>query len=598
MSLYEPDSPAKIQDAVEDFHRARQKAALEKFLASLTGRPADLLSYDEVRTRLRAIESASRRLEMIPLNAIVGSVNRYTDFSRSFLPRHESDRDRWTRVRLGIDKMEGLPPIEVYQIGEAYFVLDGHHRVSVARELGLETIQAYVTQVRTRVPLAPGDRPDDVILKAEYADFLEKTRIDELRPGANLLVTAPGQYQKLLEHIAVHRYFMGIQLKREVSESEAVLDWYDQVYEPVARLIRQRNLLRDFPGRTEADLYLWIMEHRVELGGGFGWEVSPQIAAEDLTSRFSPTARRRVPRLLHRLQKWFLPAPLESGPPSGHWRREHLEQPAAPPHRIDHLFDDILVAVPGMPAADTQRWPVVDFAIQFARREEARLTGLHVTAKDQDSEEPALGAMREEFVRRCAAAGVAGRLLVDTGSAAGQISAHSHRTDLVIFRNRYPPPLKPLVRLRSGARLLIRQSGAPLLLLPGGASFASGAQINTALLAYGGGHNADEALFVAAYLAARWGVALTVLSAERPGRLGPQQLLTRARAYLEDKNIRAAYISADGDAARQLLLSAEERQADLILMGGYEAGPLQESFHPSTVDRVLASTRRPVLICH
>ena len=595
--IYDSEPAANIQGAVEDFHRARQKAAFERFLASLTGRSTDLLPYDEVRKKLRAIESASRRLDEIPLNAIVGSVNRYTDFSRTFLPLQASDRERWARVRLGVDRMEGLPPIEVYKVGEAYFVLDGHHRVSVARELGIESIQAYVTPVRTRVPLSPGDRPDDLILKSEYTDFLEKTRIDELRPGSNLFVTAPGQYVRLLEHISVHRYFMGLQLNREVSESEAVIEWYDQVYEPVARLIRQRNLLRDFPGRTETDLYLWIMEHRVELGGGIGWEVSPQMAVDDLISRYSPTLRRRLPRILNQLQKWVLPASLESGPPTGHWRREHMQEPAAVPHRMDHLFDDILVAVPGMPTAEALRWPAVDFAIQFAGREDARLTGLHLVAAEKDRDDPALTVMRDEFEQRCAAAGVAGRLLIDTGPAWEQLVAHSYWMDLVIFRNRYPPPLKPVVRLRSGARLLIRQSAAPVLSIPSSMNLAAAPRLENALLAYGGGHNADEALFVAVYLAARWGIQLTVFSAPRPGRPEPQQLLDRARTYLEEKGVQANYLSAGGDPARQLLLLAEERRADLILMGGYEAGPLQESLNPSTVDRVLASTRRPVLIC-
>ena len=597
MSIYETNSAGNIHSAVEDFHKAHQKAALERFLAGLTGNSVDLLPYDEVRKKLRAIETAARRLDDIPLNAIVGSVNRYTDFSRTFLPLQASDRERWARVRLGVENMEGLPPIEVYKVGEAYFVLDGHHRVSVARELGMESIQAYVTQVRARVPLSPGDQPDDLILKSEYTDFLEKTRIDELHPGSNLSVTAPGQYARLLEHIAVHRHFMGQRLNREIPESQAITNWYEQVYAPVARLIRQRNLLRDFPGRTETDLYLWIMEHRVALGGGLGWEVSPQLAADDLISRYSPTPRHRLPRILNQLQKWLLPPSLDSGPPVGRWRRELTEEMAVVPHRMDHLFDDILVAVPGMPASDTQRWPAVDFAIHFASREEARLTGLHLVAAEQDRDAPLLDSLRAEFSRRCDAARVTGRLLIDTGPVAEQISAHSHWMDLVIFRNRYPPPLKPVVRLRSGARLLIRRSGAPVLSIPAGVSQVSGARLESAILAYGGGPNADEALFVSAYLAARWGIQLAVFSAPRPGRPAPQQLLDHARAYLEEKGIQARYLSGEGDPARQLLLLAEEYNVDLILMGGYEAGPLQESLVPSTVDRVLASTRRPVLIC-
>src|SRR5690606_41196661 len=110
---------------------------------------------------------------------------------------------------------------------------DGNHRVSVARSMGATHIQAYVTEVRTRVPLTPDIKPDDLIIKAEYADFLEKTRLDELRPEANLQVTVPGKYEILLEHIAVHRYFMGIDFDREIPYKEAVAHWYDEVYMPL-----------------------------------------------------------------------------------------------------------------------------------------------------------------------------------------------------------------------------------------------------------------------------------------------------------------------------------------------------------------------------
>ncbi|RME07358.1 MAG: universal stress protein, partial [Anaerolineae bacterium] len=84
--------------AVEDFRRARRKAALQQILARLTGRPAELLSYDDVRRQLRALEGGQTTLQEIPLDAIVGSVGRYTDFTRDFLPRRDSDQQRWVDV--------------------------------------------------------------------------------------------------------------------------------------------------------------------------------------------------------------------------------------------------------------------------------------------------------------------------------------------------------------------------------------------------------------------------------------------------------------------------------------------------------------------
>src|SRR6266542_821112 len=168
--------------AIHDFRRARQQANLNNIIGHLIGRPSGLFSFDEVKGSI----SGGRRLEDVPLDAIVGSVGRYTDFNRQFLPRNDSDELRWTRVKTAIESPAGVPPIELYRIGDAYFVLDGNHRVSVLRRMGATHAQAYVTEVQTRVPLSPYDSPDDLILKAEYAEFLDRTKLDEQHPHADL----------------------------------------------------------------------------------------------------------------------------------------------------------------------------------------------------------------------------------------------------------------------------------------------------------------------------------------------------------------------------------------------------------------------------
>lgn len=569
--------------AVLDFQAARRKAALEGLLARLSGKPSDLLSYDQVRKQMPLLESSLRKLEEIPLHAIVGSVNRYTDFTRNFLPRNEADLSRWARVRAGVESLQGLPPIEVYKVGEAYFVLDGHHRVSVARELGAKTIQGYVSNVATRVPLSPGDRPDDIIIKAEYADFLSKTRIDELRPGANLMLTAPGQYPKLLDHISVHKYLLGTRYHREVPYEEAVTDWHDSVYLPIVELIRERNLLRDFPGRSETDLYIWIVEHSAALGGGLGWEVRPERAAEDLRARYSPLPEKRVPRLVRKLADLLVPSEFETGPQPGFWRSEH-----AAPHRGDHIFDDLLVTVPG----GNKGWPAVDMAIEVARREEARLTGLHVLQPGQSTSGTEIQALEETFSRRCEAAGVSGRLLIESGEIHEMICQRSPWVDLVVFRLAFPPPLRTLQRLRSGARMLIRRCSSPILAVPE-APF----HLEAPLLAYGPGRKADEALYMATYVAANWHLPLTVVTVNQDGSDKSSKLLDQARDYLQTHGVEATYVQENGDPARAVLLCAEKFNAGLLITGGYESGPLLESLFGSTLDHILRSTRRPVLIC-
>ena len=174
-----------FRKAAEDFRRARQQVGLQGLLARWRGKSLDLLSFDDVRRQLRSYGQESRGLQEIPLDAIVGSVGRYQDFTRTFLPLLDDNQGRWARVLMAQTSV-GLPPISVYQIGVAYFVLDGNHRVSVARQMGSDSIEAYVTEVKTLVPLSPDDEADDIILKAEYADFLARTRLDVNLPDVDL----------------------------------------------------------------------------------------------------------------------------------------------------------------------------------------------------------------------------------------------------------------------------------------------------------------------------------------------------------------------------------------------------------------------------
>ena len=117
----EQDSPQYLA-ALRDFRRARQRALLERILARLSRRSADLLDYDEVREKLHAGGATQRGLQEIPLDAIGGSVGRYTDFTRSFLPQRKSVARRWASVKSSLPDVRDFPPITVYQIGEVYFI--------------------------------------------------------------------------------------------------------------------------------------------------------------------------------------------------------------------------------------------------------------------------------------------------------------------------------------------------------------------------------------------------------------------------------------------------------------------------------------------
>jgi hypothetical protein len=150
-------------------------------------------------------------------------------------------------------------------VGEVYFVRDGNHRVSVARAHGSKTIEAYVIEYKTPVPIGPDDDLDDLLLKGEHADFLRETHLDRLRPDQNVVFTEPGRYRLVKEHIIIHKYLREIECGCEITYEAAAAGWYDNVYLPLVQLIRERDILKYFSGRTEADLYAWLILHRAAL---------------------------------------------------------------------------------------------------------------------------------------------------------------------------------------------------------------------------------------------------------------------------------------------------------------------------------------------
>lgn len=248
----------------QEFTSARQRAFIEEWLSYLTGRPSDLLSFEEVKEKLRLQDASYKGLQEIELDKIVGSTGRYRDFTRTFLPKSDQTASRWRRIKAVADE-QGFPPIEVYQVGEVYFVRDGNHRVSVARLNGAKTIEAYVIEYKTDVPIDKDDDLDDILLKDERARFFEETQLDKIRPEQNISFTEPGRYRLVQEHIAFHKYLREIECGCEISYEEAVGSWYDHVYMPIINLIRQRGVLKHFPNRIEADLYAWLLLHRAEL---------------------------------------------------------------------------------------------------------------------------------------------------------------------------------------------------------------------------------------------------------------------------------------------------------------------------------------------
>jgi hypothetical protein len=288
--------------AHNDFEKAHERVFLNDVAAFLQGRGNQLLSYDEVRAMLPITGQVERGLQQVPLNAIRGSVDRYRDFDSEFLPRNRATRERWERLDRMALAGKYVPPIQLYKVGDIYFVKDGNHRVSVARQQGATDIEAEVIECTTNVPVHSDADLRDLLRLAEYGRFLQQTNLDKLRPGAHIMFTSLGRYDELLEHISAHRWYLGIEYQRPVAWEEAVLSWYDRLYKPLTDLIMASGILRDFPGHTPADLYIWIMDHRYYLSLEQGHPVGNRTALLSYDAQYGSWPRR-VHRFLARLIK-------------------------------------------------------------------------------------------------------------------------------------------------------------------------------------------------------------------------------------------------------------------------------------------------------
>ncbi|MBC7092909.1 transcriptional regulator [Candidatus Bipolaricaulota bacterium] len=265
--------------------RSRWHRLIARVLAHVRQEPSLLLPFDWVKDQVRIKAWRYLGLQEVEIAKIVGSVNRYRDFDRAFLPR-QGPSERLERLEEAWRRGEILPPIKLYKIGDAYFVEDGHHRVAAARREGSRYIDAEVVEFVPDVPIAATDTPKEILIKAEYSAFLAHTRLDELRPDQEIVFTELGKYRILLEHIDVHRYFLGLEQRREVPYAEAVASWYDRVYRPLVDTFRRTKALAHFPGRTEADLYVWASEHLYYLRERYGPDVDLEGAVRDYAQRY------------------------------------------------------------------------------------------------------------------------------------------------------------------------------------------------------------------------------------------------------------------------------------------------------------------------
>lgn len=236
-----PESPAK----------RRRKSKKQK----------DLVPLAEVRKRLGLFREEYKGIRPIPIEAIVGSADRSSLFDPGFRPRIPEQRERARQIALAFPRGD-FPPIKVFKVNDVYFVRDGHMRVVAAKAVGVEFLDAEITELETDADVPTDLEMIDVIHLEQHRRLLEETEVGEIQPDADLRVSRLAGYTRLRESIAGHGYRLIQERGEVVSRRDVALDWYEGVYRPTVDALHRSGVMGFFPRSTEADLYLWLEERR------------------------------------------------------------------------------------------------------------------------------------------------------------------------------------------------------------------------------------------------------------------------------------------------------------------------------------------------
>ena len=281
-------------DAQGDFSRARRARLLADIGRRLRREPDDvglILPFEEVVDALGVVGREDLGLKVVPLESIVGTVDRAADFDRGFRPTSPRLRSRWERIAAAQRRGESLPPISLYRVGELYFVRDGHHRVSVAKSLGRDDIDAYVTEVQTRVQLGAEMRVGDLPLKGHERLFRERVPLGR-EERARIAVSDTWDYGVLAEAVEAWGFRAMQDRGSYMDRREVAHVWFNSEYLPVVEMLKAGELIER--GETESDAYMRISAMRYRVLRTHEWSdevIEELIRREDRSKRH----RRRPP---------------------------------------------------------------------------------------------------------------------------------------------------------------------------------------------------------------------------------------------------------------------------------------------------------------
>jgi len=279
------DTGFPTSDAQDDFLRVRRRQVMSRLARRMGREPGDvdvILPYDEVVAALGYLEESYIGLQTVPLDAILGTVDRAKGFDRQFRPTTARVRARWERIANAVRRGEPMPPISLFKIGEVYFVRDGHHRVSVARALGRTEIDAYVVEVRTRVGADRTLRMDDLPKKSHERVFHERVPLPT-RARGRIAVTDAWDYGVLAEAVEAWGFRLMQDRAEFLDRPTAARLWFDEEYVPVVETLKEAHMIGD---GTETDAYLRVSRERYLLMRTHEWN-------EDILERVRADERKR-----------------------------------------------------------------------------------------------------------------------------------------------------------------------------------------------------------------------------------------------------------------------------------------------------------------
>jgi hypothetical protein len=271
-------------DAQDDFRRARRHAAFGRLARALTRERGDvdlILPFDEVVEALGRTGEHELGLQVVPIDSIVGTTDRLSGFDRQFRPTSSRVRTRWERVAAAMRRGDALPPVSLYRVGDVHFVRDGHHRVSAARALGWDAIDAYVTEVETKVGADRQLRLADLPLKSHERLFRERVPLSPDR-AARVHLTDLHDYGSLAEGVEAWGFRLMQDRGQLLDRTEVAQLWFDNEFVPVIDLLREADLLGE---GTEADAYHRVASERYDLTRSHEW-------TDDVIARLKERKRR------------------------------------------------------------------------------------------------------------------------------------------------------------------------------------------------------------------------------------------------------------------------------------------------------------------